>query len=295
MKNKVFITAFTLVEISMVFLVLGILISGISTGLDLYQDFRITTAKSLTQNSRVGRIDGLVLWLESSQKSSYEPNNIKDGTPITKWKNIIPNQLTSEKSKYDAVKTSISVSGPIYRENITNSLPGLEFANTENRCMQVASGFDGDGKNSSVFLVFETSNNWSISSDYRMISRWPNGHAFYEIRNSNTPFSNNTAWDVFQYNSSVLSPVKNKLYNFNLIIDRSSNIKFYMNKKLLGSIVNSWTGTYSASNLYIGCKGGNSALFPDAYYLEIIVYDRAINDSERIDVENYLSQKWGKF
>ena len=294
MSNN-FKKAFTLVEISMVFLVLGILISGISTGLDLYQDFRITTAKSLTQNSRVGRIDGLVLWLESSQKSSYEPNNIKDGTPITKWKNIIPNQLTSEKSKYDAVKTSISVSGPIYRENIANSLPGLEFVNTENRCMQVASGFDGDGKYSSVFLVFETSNNWTNSLDYRMISRWPNGGAFYEIRNGGTPFSNNAGYEIFSYNSQALSPVKNKLYSFNLIIDRSSNIKFYLNKKSLGAIANSWTGTYSFSDLFIGCKGGWASLYPDAYYLEIIVYDRAINDSERIDIENYLAQKWGNF
>jgi hypothetical protein len=295
MKNKVFITAFSLVEISMVFLVLGILISGISTGLDLYQDFRITTAKSLTQNSRVGRIDGLVLWLESSQKSSYEPNNIKDGTPITKWKNIIPNQLTSEKSKYDAVKTSISVSGPIYRENIANSLPGLEFTNTENRCMQVASGFDGDGKYSSVFLVIRTADNWTNNIYYRMLSRWPASGAFYEIRNSDTPFSNSTSWESFYYIPSTNLPIKNKLYNFNLIIDRSSNLKFYINKKSLGAIANSWTGTYSASNLYIGCKAGNVSLFPDAYYLEIIVYDRAINDSERIDIENYLTQKWGNF
>lgn len=295
MKQNNFKNGFSLVEISIVLLIIGILISGISTGIDLYQDFKLATAKSLTQNSRVGRINGLVLWFESSQKSSFEPNNIANGTAITKWKNIAPNLNSNDRARFDAVKTSISVSGPIYRENVINSLPGLEFVYAENRCMQVASGFDGDGKNSSIFLVFETSNNWTNSLDYRMISRWPNGGAFYEIRNTNTPFSNNAGYETFSYNSQALSPVKNKLYSFNLIIDRSSNIKFYLNKKSFGAIANSWTGTHLASGLYVGCKGGNDALFPDASYLELIVYDRALSDNERIDVENYLTQKWGKF
>lgn len=293
--NKKFNKAFSLIEISIVILIVGILISGVSLGVDLYQDFKVTTAKSLTQNSRVSRINGLVLWLESSQKSSFEPNNITNGTAITKWKNIAPNLNPNDRARFDAVKTDISVSGPIYRENAINSLAGLEFVNSENRCLQVASGFDGDGKYSSVFFVFKASNNWSNSLEYRMISRWPNGSAFYEIRNGGTPFSNNAGWETFSYNSQSLSPVKNKLYNFNLIIDRSSNIKFYLNKKSLGTIANSWTGTYSASDLYVGCKGGNGALFPDASYLELIIYDRALSENERIDVENYLTQKWGKF
>ena len=83
--------AFSLIEISIVILIVGILISGVSLGVDLYQDFRLASARSLTQNSRVGRINDLVLWLEASQKSSFEPDNIANGTAITKWKNIAPN------------------------------------------------------------------------------------------------------------------------------------------------------------------------------------------------------------
>ena len=78
-------------------MIIGILISGISLGVDLYKDFRITTAQSLTQNSRVNRIDGLVLWLEASQKSSFEPSNINDGQRIIKWKNINQNILPQER------------------------------------------------------------------------------------------------------------------------------------------------------------------------------------------------------
>ncbi len=65
-SNKKQIKAFTLIETSILFLVIGILIIGVSTVLDLNQDYKITIAKNLTQNSRVSRIDDLVLWLETS-------------------------------------------------------------------------------------------------------------------------------------------------------------------------------------------------------------------------------------
>lgn len=282
--------AFSLLEISIVILIIGILISGVSLGVDLYRDFRLASAKSLTQNSRVGRIEGLVLWLEASQKTSFEPDNIADGTAITKWKNIAPNLLPNDRSRFDAVKSSLAASGPIYRENIVNSLPALEMSSSQNRCMQVPSGFDGNGKNTTVFLVIKTAENWSSTADYRMLSRWPAG-AFYEIRGTNTPFSNLDNFSFFNYYNSA----KNKLYILNLIINRSENVNFYFNKTPLQSISSSWNGVYSSSDLYIGCKAGGTALFPNANYLEIIIYDRVITDKERIAIEEYLSKKWGNF
>jgi len=39
---------FSLIEISVVIVIIGILVSGVSSGIDLYSDFRITSARSLT-------------------------------------------------------------------------------------------------------------------------------------------------------------------------------------------------------------------------------------------------------
>ncbi|MBM3590130.1 MAG: prepilin-type N-terminal cleavage/methylation domain-containing protein [Alphaproteobacteria bacterium] len=47
--------AFSLIEISVVILIIGILIAGISQGIDLYNDFNLTKARNITKNSRVGR------------------------------------------------------------------------------------------------------------------------------------------------------------------------------------------------------------------------------------------------
>jgi len=89
-KNPKSSTAFSLVEISVVILVIGILIAGVSQGIDLYQDTKLATARSLTTNSRVGRIDGLVLWLETTSLSSFDSIESKVNSKITNWLDINP-------------------------------------------------------------------------------------------------------------------------------------------------------------------------------------------------------------
>ena len=64
-KIKKLKLAFSLIEISVVILIIGILIAGISQGIDLFADYRFITAKNLTKNSRVGRIEDLEIWLET--------------------------------------------------------------------------------------------------------------------------------------------------------------------------------------------------------------------------------------
>ena len=58
--------AFSLIEISVVIVIIGILIAGISNGIDLYQDYRLTSARNLTKNAPISRIPDLKLWLETT-------------------------------------------------------------------------------------------------------------------------------------------------------------------------------------------------------------------------------------
>ncbi|NBX52845.1 MAG: prepilin-type N-terminal cleavage/methylation domain-containing protein, partial [Proteobacteria bacterium] len=53
--------AFSLIEISVVILIVGILISGISRGADLYNDYKLSIARKLTQESPVSRVPDLAL------------------------------------------------------------------------------------------------------------------------------------------------------------------------------------------------------------------------------------------
>ena len=116
--------AFSLVELSMVILIIGILIAGVSQGIDLYQDMRLATARSLTQNSRVNRIEDLTMWFESTSEQSFEKPNPNDGERIALWKNI--NFKLS--NRIDVVQSTLA-SKPFYVRNAINNIPALRFDN----------------------------------------------------------------------------------------------------------------------------------------------------------------------
>ncbi|MCE3255904.1 MAG: hypothetical protein K0R25_1398 [Rickettsiaceae bacterium] len=56
--------AFSLIELSVVILVIGILVVGITKGMSIMRSAKLQSAQSLTQSSPVALIDGLKLWLE---------------------------------------------------------------------------------------------------------------------------------------------------------------------------------------------------------------------------------------
>ncbi len=280
MKNK----AYTLIEISVIILILGILISGVSTGLDLYLDYKIIVAKNLTQNSRVNRIDDLVLWLESSQKTSFLPDNIKNGDRITKWKNISPNLSPENQRLNDANPSSL---GPKFSESVVNSLPSLDFNNSENNNLWVRSGFDGNGKNSSIYLVLKTKPNWTNVNQPRLLERSYNYSiaSMWSLRTN--VFVHNSSLGVHGYfGTYTIDP--NSLVLYELIINRGDKIYFniYGDFKFTGQKNDNFDGPYYQLGLSISS-------YVDAFYSEIIVFDRAINVSERQSVRDYLTQKWG--
>jgi len=87
--------AFSLVEISVVILIIGILITGISSGIDLYSDFRIANARNLTASSRVGRISDLALWVEANSEKSFSKSEAKDGKFVNAGLILVFNQSIS--------------------------------------------------------------------------------------------------------------------------------------------------------------------------------------------------------
>ena len=59
--NNKFKKAFSTIEISIVILVIGILVSGVAKGIDLYQDYNLEVAKNLTSKSIVSRLNNVRL------------------------------------------------------------------------------------------------------------------------------------------------------------------------------------------------------------------------------------------
>jgi prepilin-type N-terminal cleavage/methylation domain-containing protein len=287
--------AFSLIEISLVVLIVGILISGVSLGVDLYNDFRLATARNLTINSRVGRIQDLVSWYETTNQnvfskgtSAFEDLNIiEENQPINRWKD------SNSKSfiKLDATQTS-SGSQPTIIFDKTTSLPIVRFGT--GKFLNLPNGTVPFGNQAyTVIFVSKIDANCNCpvltSGDGSNI---PFNSNYFEYVSANNKIVNGwTVWieGLWSHYEAVAI---NKFQMFSFTYDQS-NINVYINKNYLANNVNKTSRTSLPTNNFIG-KGLNR---PAPYDLigsiaEIIIFNRNLLNSEREDIENYLSKKW---
>ena len=92
--NKNSKKAFSLVEISIVILIIGLLIAGISKASDLIFDANISTGRSITKASKVNRMPNLLLWLETTLTESIKDSERGNGSTVTVWRDINPQSTT---------------------------------------------------------------------------------------------------------------------------------------------------------------------------------------------------------
>ena len=289
--------AFSLIEISVVIVIIGILIAGISQGIDLYQDMRLATARSLTQNSRVGRIPDLVSWYETTSIKSIEPLQAFDGKEISTWFDINPN-TTSPKNA-----TQITA-GRKPKYNLKNSLPLINFNGiTDGQFFNLPNKTIPFGDSSfTIFLVLQLASDAHLGdNDVLVAGKWTvNSIGLMRLYKQNSGF-------IFQnfsgnYNASIstvyIAQTSNLPINqLNILTARYANSP----SRLLTSYANS---TQHDSLAVINARltgedfnmiGGNvwaNFEFFRGDIGEIIIYDRALTDNERKDIEKYLSKKW---
>ena len=286
--------AFSLVEISMVILVIGILIAGISQGIDLYDDYRLTSARNLTKNSLVSRIPDLEMWLETTSENSLatgtstftdKPNPV-DQDSIGRWNNINPNILPSARNHATQTNPTASVDNqPKYIRKGMNGLPALLFDGTNDFFY-----FNGDfliGADYTIFVV-EARNSDKVNNYFLSGSGNINNtrlHLGYRYNNSLTQahYAND-----FGISISPFASIISRIHSF--IFSKVNGKGIYTNGGT-GSFVNQ----LSPLSAYPGSSIGNSrnSSFYSGFIAEIIIYSRALTDKERQGVEAYLSKKWG--
>ena len=92
--NKNSKKAFSLVEISIVILIIGLLIAGISKASDMIFDANIASGRSITKASKVNRMPNLVLWLETTLVESIKDSERYNDATVTTWRDINPQSTT---------------------------------------------------------------------------------------------------------------------------------------------------------------------------------------------------------
>lgn len=120
MLRKLFkASAFSLIEVSAVLIIVGVLIAGVLTTTILVNKSRIAAAKSLTKASPVHDIKDAALCLETSVESSFNDSEADNGRSISGW---FDSRNVTDKNNISAVGT-----GPVY-SNTINSIHAVRFA-----------------------------------------------------------------------------------------------------------------------------------------------------------------------
>jgi len=296
MKNNRDLRAFSLIEISIVVLIIGILVAGITQSTRLLSQAKISTAKTLTQSSPASSVKNLVLWIESVTDESFNSAEVEEGATIANWNDINPqnslkNSFTSATNK------------PKYALNAINGLPAIKFDGSSS--VMTSTNFPNIITDAvTIFAVVRlpatvaaqpiiakrvgSSANFQLGTGTGSSSAWQ----FCDSTCPNYTAGSNSEIAVTANGSYVASVV----YNGNtppVTSSTSGGINFFHNGVLANSTT---TLNYSpsksvAGSLTIGGDGVSG--FFGGYIGEIIVYDRSLKKEERQSIEGYLGKKWG--
>ncbi len=289
MTNKKTFRAFSLIELSIVILVVGIIVAGVTQSSRLVSRMKIMTAKSLTKNSPIASIKDLTLWLDSTSDESF-PSILGDDNGVSQWNDISPQSA----NKNNATQSN-SALRPIYKDNAINGLPALLFDGVDDILINQEMFTD---VNVSIFAVVVDQ---SSSTTYTRIISARNDVVFYfGVRRSAT---NNVLTALYGTRTGGWPSVN----DFGTSILLYNNIPYVLANTLSGTansgyINGSLVGTNTQTNGKIAGNDGygvgsyplDSLLQPWKGYIgEIIMFNRAVTSEERNEITKYLGKKWG--
>lgn len=301
LSAKIFSTkAFSFLELSLVILIIGFLITIFLGGEEVAKDAKLRHARSLTQNSPVASIPGLILWLDTTSERSFSESETKDESTISKWLDINPE---SSSASYLSQTSSTSNDHPVYKESCINGLPCLYFNGTAGSKISATKSLGIGTKYMSIFFVFTGSENATstyssqlfisdksatftppivIGSAFRFTTSTTDGKFFYDVATGSTYGINCTQCSE----SMVLIPKQPYIYS--VIDDYTTSIFHYLN----GTVANTASTDNNGAFLkHIGFVEVGSASY-QGNVGEIIIFNRALTAANRKSVEQYLSKKW---
>lgn len=301
-KNK----AFTLIEISIVILIIGILIAGVVTAQKLVTKSRLASARALTQSSPVASIKDLALWLETTSSKSFNNfDSLEDASAIATWRDINPNTVTPS----DATQSN-STYQPLFYNEAINGLPALKFDGTDDEIDSGApffkSGFPYINNNFAVFVVAYPSASIVMRSE-SVSDQGGNAGQKYLLgaRHGDVAYSStlNTAGMGISLGTNGVMFIEHSSYYMPALMAKSLNTG---KPVLIEAEYRNKTPTFYLDGEFnrTGLTSEKTYVFPPyqiggglwgnfrGYIGEVIIFSRDLSDEESKAVNNYLKQKW---
>ena len=253
---------FSLMEVATVVITIGIVATGMIAANSFITKARSATAQALTRSSPINNMRDVEVWLEGA---------MEDGLAGSVWRNV----FGSNTGKAEAIY--VSSSAPTASYDAINRVNSVGFDGSD-------SHFEIDGKflngaQYTVAIVEQRSS--SRSSNYFIGDPTQNfalgyssdGKIIHSQGASNSYESAIGAYEDFKQPKIII-----------FTHSKDDGNKTYVNGILAGESSNT-ANVSGVTNLVIGKNY-------DGKIGEVVVFDRAIRDSEVVAIEKYLSQKW---
>lgn len=280
--------AFSLIEISIVILVIGIFIAGITQASRLTAQMRLNAARTLTQSSPVNSVKNLIGWWETTSEKSFADSESANATAVSTWYDIGSTSTT----KFNATQSTDSKK-PTYNTSSINGLPALKFDGSSDY-FEIPFNADLNPSNFTFFAVTKPLVASAFGTVFSSRNDPPRkGYILYLSPSSTYEIwlgDGNVTWGVSESVSATMGKIYVLSGTFN-----GSTLTLYNAGSSAGSV--SRTLVTTVSNAFRIGAGKNESSTPDyflnGYLGELIIFDRSLKTEERQEIEKYLGKKWG--
>jgi len=271
-------TAFSLIELSVVLIIVALIVVGIFSGRRIITRAKLTSAQNLTSTSPINTTEGNILWLEAVMDKSFKSSEMFNNTNLSVWNNITP--ITS------LVTTTIdpASAAQTYFENGINNLPSVKFdgATTNNATINLSSL---NGTDYTIFVVEKkatAAGGYFIGDTTLLLGYSGDGTMVHSQSGTTAPSENTNAYSANVPVSGTNSParvfsfVQSSAIGKRIFLD-GTQLASSSDKSQLSGITNIVIG-----KVYTGQIG------------EIAIFNRALKEFDRRNIEDYLSRKWNR-
>ncbi|MFM7620060.1 MAG: type II secretion system protein [Alphaproteobacteria bacterium] len=281
--------AFSLIELSIVILIIGVLVAGVTQSSRLVKRIRLLTAQNITNSSPVPTIKDLALWYEATLEKSFNDTEEQDLSELTMWYDNNP-QATYKLNAFPPLTNN----RPKFIENGINGLPSVRLAGVDDYLRVDQVGISGP-----QLTYFIVARRIAWVQDSSIINgTGPSGNDYTNVESFTGFYEGGGGGMIPGRNSGLLClamlgshPGNGNSFIADSVFNGSTNIA-YINGT--GYTPANSTGNFNITQIHIGPRisGGNPSIYYNADIAEIIFYSRALNTEERKAVEQYLSRKW---
>lgn len=287
--------AFSLIELSIVILIIGILIAGVTQASRMVKEMRLASARTITKSSDVNSIKDLGIWLETTLDggitSSTNGTQPEDNDQVTQWSDINPQSTV----KINLTQAT-ALNRPKYKLDGINGFPALTF--------------DGDATNPDYINTTTATPVRAGNDGYTFVVVWRAS----AITDAVLMAQGSSATDrlaaiyfpgggTYGFAGSIndyfpTTVTTNKSYITAMRVDNSlaQNISLYTNSLTPVTGASSNNGPagldITAVEFALGVVTQTHGQMYNGLIAEVIVFDRALKSEEIQSIIKYLSKKF---